>query len=339
MFRTKVHVGLDIGNHSVKAAILSHDRKLILNLLETELLPERTSLEDQWDEKRGIETVRTTLAPLLAPDSKLNPTLRVGFQSEAGVSRYLELPALKKDQIETALQSAASRLLTFPVQEAVLTALPVPIPGKPGRSGGIFLLASHKKEAEAKGAFLQKCGLQVERLEISPIPLLQAMTLNRGRFPGEPVALVCVGSRLTTVMVALEGNLYFSRDFIMAGDDFTYALQMGNQSSWEEAEQTKRLCDATTREVVLEPMLTRWLDQIRRNLEACARSLPELRLPVQRVFLVGGSAAMKGLDARLEEVLKTPVIRGDWAKLAPPQNQPQAPMARFTTALGLALAD
>ncbi len=339
MFRTRVHVGLDIGHHSVKAAVLGPNKKLVLRLLETELLPERAFLEDQWDERRAVETVRTTLAPILDPGAKLNPTLRVGFQSDAGVSRYLELPALKKDQVETALQSAASRLLTFPVQEAVLTSLPVPIPGRPGRSGGVFLLASPRKEAEARGAFLKKCGLQAERLEVSPLPLLRALTVNRGRFPGEPVALVRVGSRLTTVLVASEGNLYFARDFVLAGSHFTYALQMGAQSSWEEAEQAKRLCDATAREVALEPVLTRWLDQVRRNLEACARSLPELRPPVQRVFLSGGSAALKGLDARLEEALKTPVTREDWVDLVPPQAQPHAPMARFTTALGLALAD
>jgi len=339
VFRTRAHVGLDIGHHSVKAAILGPNKKMILNLMETEFLPERAFLEDQWDERRAIETVRTTLAPILDPGSKFKATLRVGFQSDAGVGRYLELPTLKKDQVETALQSAAARILTFPVQEAVLTSLPVPIPGKAGRSGGIFLLASPRKEAEARGAFLNRCGLQVERLEVAPLPLLRALTANRGEFPGEPVALVRVGSRLTTVLVSMEGHLYFARDFVLAGSHFTYALQMGAQSSWQEAEQAKQRYDATTREVALEPVLTRWLDQVRRNLEACTRSLPELRPPVQKVFLSGGSAALKGLDSRLEEALKIPVVREDWVNLAPPKAQPHAPMARFTTALGLALAE
>jgi len=148
-----------------------------------------------------------------------------------------------------------------------------------------------------------------------------------------------VGSRLTTVVVTLEGHPYFARDFALAGSHFTYALQMGAQSSWQEAEQHKLHLDATDREVSLEPALTRWLDQVRRVLEACTRSLPELRPQVQRVFLMGGSAAMKGLAARLEETLKTPVTVETWVDLSPPQNQPKAQLARFTTALGLALAD
>ncbi len=339
MFRTKYGVGLDFGHHSVKAAIVSPNKRMVLELLETDLLPERAFMEDRWDERRALETVRATLVPILASGSKYKATLRAGFQSDAGVGRYLELPAMKKDQFETAMASAASRILTFPVQEAAITSLPVPVPGKPGRSGGFFLLAAPRKEADEHRAFLGRCGLQVESLEPSPLPALRALTANRGRFPAEFIALVRVGSRLTTVMVALEGHPYFARDFALAGSHFTYALQMGAQSSWQEAEHHKRQCDATAREVALEPALTRWLDQVRRTLEACTRSLPEVRPQVQRVFLMGGSAAMKGLDARLEEVLKIPVTVETWVDLLPPQAQPQAQLARFTTALGLALAE
>lgn len=339
MFRTRVHVGLDIGHHSVKAAILDPNKKMILELLETDLLPERASMEDGWDERRAIETVRTTLAPVLASGSKYKATLRAGFQSEAGIARFLDLPPMNREQVETALMSAAARLLTFPVQEATITSLPVPVPGKEGRTGGFFLLAAARKEVEDHQAFLGRCGLQVERLEFDSIPPLRALTANRGRFPGEFVALVLAGSRLTKVVVALEGHAYFARDFALAGNDFTYAFQMGAQSTWQEAEHHKFNCDAMAREVALEPALTRWLDQVRRTLEACTRSLPEVRPQVQRVFLMGGSAAMKGLDARLQEVLKTPVTVETWVDLRPPQAQPKAQLGRFTTALGLALAE
>jgi len=52
VFRTKYGVGLDFGHHSVKAAIVSPNKRMVLELLETDLLPERAFMEDRWDPGR-----------------------------------------------------------------------------------------------------------------------------------------------------------------------------------------------------------------------------------------------------------------------------------------------
>lgn len=337
MFRTRVSVGIDLGHSSVKIAMLGPNKRDVLGLMEAELLPGREFLEDVCEEPRVIETVRAALAPIADPKSKYRASLSASFQADGAVYRYLELPPLKKEQLETALMSAASKLLAYPLQDASITARPVPSPSQDGRSVGTFLMAFQKVSVNRQAELLKRCGLEIERLEAPPVALLRAVAANCGTFPGEDVALVHVGSRMTTLVVSREGNPYFAREFALGGSHFTYAFQMGAQSTWTEAEAYKRRYDVAAREVPIEPALTRWLDQVKRSLDSFVKANPELSPSIRRILLTGGSSAWVGLAGRMEQALKVPVEVPTWSKLAPPREQPQASFGTFITALGLAL--
>ncbi len=337
MFKTRVSVGIDIGDYSVKVAAVNPHRNQVLHLLEAELLPERAFQEDQHDEPRLQSTVRTLLTPVLDPKARYRPDFSACYRGEGALYRYLELPPLKKGQQETAIASALSRLLSYPVLEASITALPVPLLGTPSQQTGSFVMAFPRSSLEQHRQLLTRCGLEIARMEPLPLALLRTLGANQSAAAGDFVAVVEVGSRRTTVLIVRDGHPYFARDFAMGGTAFTYAFQMAAQSTWQDAELYKRSYDATAREVAIEPALTRWLDQVRRSLEAFTRNHPEASPTVQKVHLAGGSASWTGLATRLEEVLGVPVGPLAWDRLVPPQHPPRVSLGNFATALGLAL--
>ncbi len=337
MFRTRVSVGLDIGDYSVKVAVVNPHQNQVLHLLEAELLPERAFQDDLFDEHRIHSTIKTVLSPVLDPKARYKPTFAASYRGDEAFYRYLELPPLKRGQQETAIGSALSKMLSYPVLEASVTALPVPVLGPDSQNTGTFVMAFPRSSLEQHRQLLTRCDLEIARVEPSALALLRTLTANHGSLAGEFVALLEVGSRRTMALVLREGHPYFAREFAVGGTAFTYAFQMAAQSTWQDAELYKRRYDATAREVAIEPVLTRWLDQAKRSLEAFTKNHPELSPKVQRVFLAGGSSSWTGLAPRLEETLGIPVRTLTWDRLVPPQQPRQASPGSFATALGLAL--
>ncbi len=337
MFKTRVSVGIDIGDYSVKVAVVNPHRNQVLHLLEAELLPERAFQEDQFDEPRLLSTVRTVLAPVLDPKARYRPVYSACYRGQDALYRYLELPPLKKGQQETATASAVSKVLSYPVLEASITALPVPLLAPPSPNTGAFVMVFPTSALEQHRQLLTRCGLDIARMEPLPLALLRTLSSNLSGTSGDFVAVLEIGSRRTTILILRDGHPYFARDFALGGTAFTYAFQMAAQCTWQDAEIYKRGYDARAREIAIEPSLTRWLDQVRRSLEAFTRNHPEASLGVRRVYLAGGTSSWTGLDARLAEVLGVPVLPLTWDRLVPPERPPRASLGNYATAMGLAL--
>ena len=330
-FNTRVVAGLDAGRHSVKVAVLAQNRREILDLIEEPVLPERHALEETADTQALGAAIQRALAPWTARP-RTTCTLTVAVQGEGPVGTLVTLPALKKEQVEIALEAATVRMLPYPRTEAAVGV--VPAPTAPGSGSSWFITAVRKEALGRLEECLRGCGATATKMEVHVLPMVRTFMANYAS-SGELEGLINVGSRMTT-MVAVQGGAPVAlRCFRIGGDDFTYAHHMTLQGSWQEAEAHKVASDAMAREVAVEPPLTRWLDQVRKSVQTWARSdgpgCPS------RFTLTGGGAAWKGLAPRVAELLDLPVRVAGWERLVPPQPRAQAPAGAFDIAVGLCL--
>lgn len=338
MSNQQVKVGLDLGAHSLKWAVLDSQRQP-LRFFTAEVLADRESQNDQphprWLAARLGEIMDECRA---ASDGVWSDRVRAGLQGEGVVCGYLELPAVGPEGLEKAVPAALQEQLPFNVNDVGLRFLEVPPYQKQPGKQAVFYGTYLKTMAQQRRRLLESCGLEVEELEVSTLAMAREFRINREPHEENNFwAVVHVGFDSSHVLVTRNGFPYYSRDFEIAGKSFTYAFQIGYQTTWAKAEQYKLNYRVATKDFQIEPFLLDFTDEIKRSLGHFGKRFPAAR--VSRLFLSGGTALWHGLDRRIEEALGIPVTQDGWEGLKPPGGADPVPEASvYKVALGLALS-
>jgi type IV pilus assembly protein PilM len=340
MFRRQTRIGLDLGQHSLKCALIEADRGNVRTLWRGEILPDRKSHDQDLGPDDLCARVEALLNSCRGEGLAFDKTVSASIQGEGTVFRYIELPPLSKKELENAVPSVARKFIPFPMSEVSLSFINVPQMSGKEKKSGVFFVAAPRKNVEELQSLLKRCAVSLNKIEPAELAMVRTFSRNHN-VPKEQISgLVHVGFHLTHVIVVHDGCPYFARNFSTAGRKFTYAFQMAHQSAWEDADRYKLEYDATGREVPIEPFLTRWLDDVKKSFGFFTSQFPADRPVVKKAYLSGGSALMQGLHQRLAEYLNMPVevsgferLRFD-AEKSSPGNLPI-----FNVAIGLALEE
>ena len=334
IFRTRVIVGLDIGHHSIKMAVMSRNRREILDLIEEPVLPTRQYLDDVVD-AHALEAVVQQVLRTWTTRPRTDCSLAVSVQGDGAVGALLDLPPLDRKLLDAAIEGAAERLVPYPRNEGALGVVPVTLVQGADKRTSWFVSVVRSQALENIRACVQSSGQALDKAEINVFPLVRGAVANRPGGDGDVTGLLCVGARVTT-LVALRGDAPVAlRSFRFGSADFTYAHHMTLQGTWAEAERAFFTSRATDREIAVEPSLGRWLDQIRKSVDTWSRSGGPGR--PEKLLLTGGGAAWKGLDVRLAEHVGIPVELDEWRNLKPPRGREGLFLGIFGTAVGLCL--
>ncbi len=336
LFGKKAVTGLDLGEHSLKCATVEPETARIRGLAAATLMPERQLRADFLDAAALEARLKAALPDCRKRCSPFQKSVVLSLPARAGACGYLELPSLTDQELALAVPSKVSKLIPFPLSEVSVSHLAVPMirPGAEGR--GVLYVSVQNAALQQWTELLERAGLRIHRAELPAITLAREFQRNHPEESQDFVALVNVGFRSTSVAVARGGFPYLARSFSAGGADFTYAFQMGSQSTWERAEAYKRTYDFRQRETAVEPFLARWMDEVAKTLAGFARRFNAEDLHVRRAILSGGEAAGLGLAERLAEHLDLPVEVDGWATLRGPEG---AAPGLFKIAVGLALED
>ncbi|MEQ8190734.1 MAG: pilus assembly protein PilM, partial [Candidatus Eremiobacterota bacterium] len=72
---------------------------------------------------------------------------------------------------------------------------------------------------------------------------------------------------------------------------------------------------ATQKDVSMEPFMIKWLDEVKKSLGFFNKQFRSQSVSIEKIFLSGGTALMKGLDRRLSEHINIPVEADTWDKI------------------------
>lgn len=340
MFRKKISIGLDLGQYSVKFAALNPDNGRIEKLRQLQLNPDRQSREETLPGDELCRRIDRFVKDCHKEGGDCKGAVKTAIQGEDTICRYLELPPLSKKELEIAIPSQAMKFIPFPMSSISFSWLSVPPVMTGGKKNAIFFVATLKKTVEEISGTLKNCGFEISRIEVPVLPLVREFSKNYDLPKNSFQALVHVGDRFTHVVILRDRYPYYSREISLAGRDFTYALQMGSQSSWKEAEEAKKVFDAKTNDVAMEPFLLRWMAEVKKSLDFFKSQFSEVSPELTRIFLSGGSAYMKNLTQRLSEHLDLPVSVNTWNRIeGDKKDSDLAGAAALKVAVGLAMED
>lgn len=334
MMWRRPQVGLDVGQHAIKLLVMHRNTVQVAEAFPT--FPSREGRDPLLDEAYA----RRRLAELSPQLHKAYPAVEQGINvSPPGtgtMGRYIELGArLRASELPVAARAQALVEMPYGADEAWFSLQQVPpIVGRPDASA-VFVVADPKSRVASWKQLVAAAGLRLQRLEVPLLSLARAERKNHAP-QTEFVAAIQVGFQLSHVLVTRGGFPYYYREVPIGGRDFTYAFQQAMQCSWVEAEACKLRSDLLAEEAGVEPVLGRWLSQMRTSMQAFCRQFPDQH--VTRILLSGGSAAWKNLAPRLSSALEVPVSIDTWDRIAAPAAlEDGAPT--FMAAAGLAASE
>lgn len=339
MLRKRLAVGLDLGQYSLKCAVVDGDSGRVNDVWEREIFPERESLSQRIVGKLLEERLASLLAACRKDCLGFNNRAVTAIQGEPTFCRYVELPLLSGKQLDVAVVCEGLKYVPFPIPELSLSHTMVPPVNGGEKKSGVFLVAARKRSVGLIKQLFEISGISIERIEVPALALTREFSRSHRTTQGEFVLLVHIGYRLTHVVVVRDGYPYFATDIPWAGRDLIHIVQGAKQVTWEEARQL--VVDSEAREEAgVKIYLQRLVRELRRSMSFFRQQLPEDPPVLARVVLSGGAASMRGLARYLSEALQMKVESNSWGglKLRSKRMQEQNAMA-YKVAVGLALGN
>ncbi len=240
--------------------------------------------------------------------------------------RPLTLPVDEHDLAKRVRWEAES-YIEGPIENAVIDHV---VLGKATTAGErrleVLALSADKSKVVSTLDLLASTGLTTDTVDIIPLALCRALQATHTD-TDNAVAAIDIGAQTTTTVIVMNDELRMARPIAIGGDTLTEAIQTALEISQEEAEILKiqhGAGSAGTEHVVLqeEPNKIAQIvhDILREHLDRLADELVKLfryfsaqhrGRTVERVFLVGGSGALKHLDELLASRLNAQVSVGE----------------------------
>ncbi|MGB4309731.1 MAG: type IV pilus assembly protein PilM [Candidatus Cloacimonadaceae bacterium] len=312
----KESVGIDLGSHSVKVV---HLRRLNegFKLLNYEIRPTVA---------HGVEYIPGDLRPErygpvlvdILKTLRINPKRVQHLVTSVGGDntsiKQIKTIFLPDEELESALFFEAKKHIAISGSDMVLDYQVLSVEEKTNNMN-ILLGATSKELINEHTNILQTAGLAPNLVDIDSLAVANSFILNAYVEEGVYV-LLNLGAHRTNMVIWGPEARFFARDIPYGGYNFTKDIMRKRSMEWEEAENHKLefglLDDPSASEVRTLSMLDitekpteeAIVDEIRRSLRFYVKEAGNSDF--RKVYLMGGTAKLKGLPEFIEEKVNLP---------------------------------
>jgi type IV pilus assembly protein PilM len=335
------HVGIDFGNYSVKAVELQNIKATpSLLAFGGQSIPAGVlNSEDKGNQKKLAEALKT----LYKSAGFRNRKVVLAIPESAVFTRYIDLPGLKENELETAVYFKAKQYIPIPIEDVQMSYIVLGF-DEAKNSYNILLVAAPRKTIDIYLNIASQAGLETLAIEAESIAIGRSMYKATGI---KHMVVLDFGSKTTDMSIVYDGKMIFSQSVAIGSDSMTQALVNQFGFEYAQAEQYKRNYGVTPNILenkihnTLKPILDAMLVEVQRGVEFYKTTT--LRPAPKDFFLSGEGALLPGLPEFIQNSFNIN------ARVADPWNNIQIPKKlepfvvknrpNFSVALGLALKE
>ncbi len=357
-------IGVDIGTHAIKIISLKAGYLTGLGIADISSDSLRGLSVDAKDDLL-INVLKRVLL-----ENKIAVKNTVSAVSGSGVIiRYITLPKMTEKELAATIKFEAEPHISFDIDQVILDYY---IAGekveKELKKMDVILIAAKKEIVYKHLGILEAAGLTPVAIDVDAFALEGEYEFNHPDEKMHSVALINIGSTFTNINIMENGTSRFTRDVLIAGNNFTKVIQRDLRLDYREAEVLKRekgavllreegeklgenaavdnsekeeedlsldICEA------IKVPVNELLSEIQRSFDYYQAQTHEKS--ITKVIISGGSAKLKNIDKFFSQELKIPVeIDNPFIKLqinyqVYPQEYLESIAPFFSVALGLAI--
>ena len=317
--KSKTILGLDISSTSVKLVELSHQNgRYRLESYAIKSLPPNTVVEKNIND---IEAVVEVVKQAVKQAHCKAKNAAVAVAGSAVITKVIEMPAdNSEDELETLISIEADQHIPYSLDEV---AIDFEIQGESQNNPEqmkVLLVACRRENIELRTSVVEQANLIPVIVDVESYTVERAYSLiaeQMGSQKEELVAIIDIGSTMTTLSVLANGITVYTREQVFGGKELTEEIQRRYGLSFEEADLAKKqggLPDDYESEV-LTPFKHSVEQHITRSLQFFFASSEYNK--VNHIVLAGGVASLDGISDLVEASLQIPVtIANPFANIA-----------------------
>lgn len=333
------HIGIDFGNHSVKAVQL-RDLDSAPSLVSFASQPTPVGVinsEDEEHQKQLAEALK-----ILFDEGRFKTRNAVVALPEFSIfTRFLEFPGVKEDELDDAVHWQAKQVVPIPINE-VQTSWILLGRDEARNAYRVLLVAAPKKLIDLYVKILQMAKIEPVAVETEGVAAGRAVYRSGG---AQNAVILDFGSQSTDMGIMSNGDLIFSQSISVGADALTRAVAADFSFDYTQAEEYKRNYGLDPSQVEgkiynsLKPVMDSIVSEIRRGVEFYKSRT--LLAPPDQYMLIGDGALLPGLVPYIAQEMNSTVMLADpWAGIKLSAQQ-EAVIARgrpaYAVAVGLAL--
>lgn len=312
--KTPPMVGIDISSCTVKLLELSRGSQgYRIESYGVETLP-----ADAMHEKeiKDIEAVGLAVERLVKRARAKSKFGAISVSGSAVITKVIQMSAHLSDQeLATQIQLEADRHIPYPLQEIYMDFQVLGPSNKNPELIDVLLAASRSDYIDTRIQALSIGGITTKVVDIEAYAIERALgLLGKEMSQGgkdKTVAVVDIGSSMTTLSILRNEMTIYTREQIFGGKQLTEEIQRRYGMSYEEAGRAKKyggLPDDYESEV-LEPFKEGVVQQVSRSLQFFFSSSEYS--DIDQIVLAGGTSTIEGLVSKVEDKLGIPAVLAD----------------------------
>lgn len=347
--RSRNLVGLDIGDSSIKVVELKEQGKgrgYELLRLGWEPLSSEAIVDGQiMDAQLVTETIQRLFQRCKIKNSTPVATALCGHHV---IVKRISLPVMSDAELAESIHWEAEQYIPFDIDDVNLDYQILEGSSLSGEGNMDVLLAAAKRDKiNDYVGVVNQAGLNPQAVDIASFAMQNAFEANYDFEPDQVVALVDIGSAVSSISVLHGGSSVYWRDINIGGNKYTDAIQKELNLSADQAEQLKRgeEIDGIPYERV-QPTLSAVTEDIGTEIQKTLDFFKQISATDQaldRLYLTGGTAQVVHMKESLAERLGTQVeLFNPFRKIPPASKEATAElinemMPTASVAVGLAL--
>ncbi len=287
------HIGLDFGNHSVKAVQLK-DIETNPSLVAFASQPTPIGVinsEDETHQKQLADAIK-----ILYDDGKFKTRNVVAALPEYSVfTRFLEFPGIKDEELEDAIHWQAKQVVPIPLGEVQMSWI---LLGRDESKNAahVLLVAAPRKLIDLYINVFKYAGLEPVGIETEAIAAGRALYKAGGT---KEAVILDLGSQSTDMGIMVEGNLIFSQSISVGSDALTRAIVSDFSLEYNQAEEYKRNYGLEPEQLegkiynTLKPVVDSIVAEVKRGVEFYKSRT--LKSAPNQYLLIGDGSLLPGL--------------------------------------------
>ena len=323
-------IALDIGSSSIKMLELSGGHRNKLTSIGLDLLPMGAVVDGEIKDESAVVSVCQGLLDKLRIMPKTKRAA-IALGGSAVTVKKISVNVDPQGDIEEQIYYEAEQYLGRDISDLYFRFKV--LSHQPDHHGGLpVLLAGARRElVEQHMAVVRRSGLRIGVVDCEPLCLTNMFEANYP--PIDPtIGILNVGASVSQLVFMKAGQILFTRDIYLAGDEYTRQIADSLGVSYENAEGLKVAISVGEQSApsevkgVVDGLNTMISNEMRSAIEFYEQqSDTSGRESVTHILLSGGGARVFGLDAALTAALQLPV------QLVRPFQSVDVPMGKFDT--------
>jgi type IV pilus assembly protein PilM len=299
-------LGLDISSSAVKLLELSRNgNRYRVESYSVEPLPPNSVVEKNIAD---VEIVGEAIRRALKRAGARHKNAAVAVAGSSVITKVIPMPQnLSEDELHSQIELEADQYVPYPLEEVSLDFEVLGPSENNPETVDVLLAACRTETVDMRSAAVEDGGLETRVVDVeayateNAFQLLLDQVVDQGM--EKTVAIVDVGSTMTTLNVLHDTRLIYTRDQVFGGKQLTEEIMRRYGLSYEEAGMAKRQggLPENYEPEVLDPFKEAMCQQVGRSLQFFFGS--SQYNSVDMVILAGGSASIPGVAELIQERL------------------------------------